>query len=141
MKLGSILGFSLVFLTLTGPAMARDAFDRAKNIIKQHRLLTPTARRCSMLVLRDGSNQRIGMVGVYEVHNDVCGGDPQVAHRIFDLEIDMKTGAAKWDRNFPYMEMRPIPRRKSTSRRPMARDHQTHNERLVTVHLIVKFVE
>ena len=40
-----------------------------------------------------------------------CGGDPEIMHRLFDLEIDRKTGAAHWDYNFPDMEMRPVPAR------------------------------
>jgi hypothetical protein len=55
---------------------------------------------------------RVAKVGVYERHDAKCGGDPEITHRLFDLEIDRKTGAAKWDNNFPDMEMRPIPNRK-----------------------------
>lgn len=91
---------------------AADAFRRAERIIKGHRLLTPKAQRCSKLVLRNGNNDRVAKVGVYENHNSVCGGDPDIEHRLFDLEIDMKTGAAKWDNNMPDMEMRPVPRRR-----------------------------
>jgi hypothetical protein len=90
---------------------AKAAFDRAEWIIKQHRLLTLKAQRCAKLVLRDDGNARTAKVGVYEVHDRKCGGDPDVEHRLFDLEIDMKTGAAKWDNNFPDMEMRPVPKR------------------------------
>jgi len=110
MRLALIMNFVLISVAIATPAIARDALDRAERIIKEHHLLTAKARRCSMLVLREGSNRRIGMVGVYEIHNKVCGGDPAVEHRLFDLEINMKTDAAKWDYNFPNMEMRPIPR-------------------------------
>lgn len=95
----------------TPSAPAKRALDRAEQIIKQHRLLTPKQQRCSSLVYRDDSDPRTAKVGVYEVHDKVCGGDPDVMHRLFDLEIDLKTGAAKWDNNFPDMEMRPVPRR------------------------------
>jgi hypothetical protein len=110
MKLAIFVTFVVISVAIGTPAKAQDALDRAERIIKEHRLLTAKARRCSMLVMREGSNRRFGMVGIYEIHNNVCGGDPAVEHRLFDLEIDMKTGAAKWDRNFPDMEMRPIPR-------------------------------
>ncbi len=90
---------------------AKAAFARAERIITQHHLLTPQAQRCSKLVLREDSNARTARVGVYEVHDKRCGGDPAVEHRLFDLEIDLKTGAAKWDNNFPDMEMRPVPQR------------------------------
>ena len=93
-------------------AAAKAAFSRAEKIIKGHRLLTPKAQACSTLLLRDDSDARIAKVGVYEIHDAKCGGDPEVEHRLFDLEIDMKTGAAKWDNNFPDMEMRPVPKRR-----------------------------
>lgn len=88
----------------------QDAFNRADKLIKERRLLTPKAQHCSKLVLREDSNKRVAKVGVYEVHDAECGGDPDAEHRLFDLEINMKTGAAKWD-NTPDMEMRPVPRR------------------------------
>ena len=93
-------------------ALAKSALDRADHIIKQHRLLTPKQQRCTSLLYRDDeSDARTAKVGVYEVHDKRCGGDPEVTHRLFDLEIDLKTGAAKWDNNFPDMEMRPVPQR------------------------------
>jgi hypothetical protein len=112
MKQGLFLIFVLTSVVFASPILARDILDRAERLIKEHRLLSPKAQRCSMLVLRENSTRRVAMIGVYEMHNNVCGGDPAVAHRLFDLEIDMKTAIAKWDRNFPDMEMRPIPMRK-----------------------------
>ncbi len=90
--------------------VAAAAFRRAEKIIKDHRLLTPKAERCSKLVLRDDSSNRVAKIGVYEQHNAACGGDPDVEHRLFDLEIDLKSGATKWDNN-PDMEMQPVPKR------------------------------
>jgi hypothetical protein len=97
---------------VAAPAEADDPLDLAFRVIREHRLLTQKQRKCSTLVLRDDSSARIAKVGVYEKHDKACGGDPQVSHRLFDLEIDMRTGAAKWDNNFPDMEMRPVPGRK-----------------------------
>ncbi len=94
------------------PDPAEDAaIKRADTIIKQHRLLSEKQQRCISFIYRDDSNARTAKVGVYEVHDKDCGGDPEVSHRLFDLEIDMRTGAAKWDNNIPDMEMRPIPQR------------------------------
>ncbi len=91
---------------------AEDAvIDRAAKIIKEHRLLTAKQQHCMSLLYRDDSDAKTGKVGVYEVHDKECGGDPDFSHRLFDLEIDMKTGAAKWDNNIPDMEMRPVPKR------------------------------
>ena len=98
-------------LAIAAPARAMDALDRAERTIKEHHLLSPKAQRCSTLVLREDSDERTAKVGVYEVHDKTCGGDPEIEHRLFDLEIDLKTGAAKWDNNFPDMEMRPVPKR------------------------------
>jgi hypothetical protein len=44
-----------------------------------------------------------------EKHNAKCRGDPITAPRRFSLELNLKTGAAKWDNNLPEMEMQPIP--------------------------------
>lgn len=96
------------------PAMAdavQDAFKRADKLIKEHRLLTPQQEKCSKLILRDDTDKRIAKIGVYEVHDATCGGDPDAEHRLFDLEINMRSGAAKWDNN-PDMEMRPVPGRR-----------------------------
>ena len=72
----------------------------------------PSSRAAPSLLYRDDeSRARTAKVGVYEVHDKACGGDPDVMHRLFDLEIDLTTGAAKWDNNFPDMEMRPVPQR------------------------------
>jgi hypothetical protein len=111
MKISTVFGLVLSFAALAFPVAAQDAFNRAARIIEEHCLLTPKAQRCSKLVLRDSGNERIGKVGVYEKHDKTCGGDPDVEHRLFDLEIDMKTGAAKWDNN-PKIEMRPVPLRR-----------------------------
>jgi hypothetical protein len=93
-------------------ALAKSALERAGRIIKQHHLLAPKQQGCSSLLYRDDeSNARTAKLGVYEVHDKACGGDPDVMHRLFDLEIDLTTGAAKWDNNFPDMEMRPVPHR------------------------------
>ncbi len=113
MKIGTLYALVLIFAIVASPAAAQDVFDRAERIIEQHRLLTPKARRCSTLVLRDDSDDRIGKIGVYEKHDKQCGGDPDVEHRLFDLEIEMKTGRAKWDKNLE-IEMRPVPMSRCT---------------------------
>ena len=102
---------------LRGRCCARCGFGekRARSRRTDHQaahLLTPNQQGCTSLLYRDDeSNARTVKVGVYEVHDKACGGDPDVMHRLFDLEIDLTTGAAKWDNNFPDMEMRPVPQR------------------------------
>jgi hypothetical protein len=109
MKISTIFCLFPSLAALAFPVAAQDALlIRAARIIKEHHLLTPKAQKCSKLILRDSENDRVGKVGVYEVHDETCGGDPFVEHRLFDLEVDMKTGAAKWDSN-PKIEMRPVP--------------------------------
>jgi hypothetical protein len=105
-----ILSCSLAFmLLLAGPVAAEDATTLADTIIREHRLLTPKQIECMTLMERDDSTDALAKVGVYERHDETCGGDPEIAHRLFDLEIDRQTGAAQWDNNFPDMEMRPVP--------------------------------
>jgi len=101
---------SPVFAQQDKPDPAEDAaVRRADTVIKEHRLLTEKQQRCLSFMYRDDSDAKTAKVGIYEVHDKDCGGDPEIIHRLFDLEIDMKTGAAKWD-NTPDMEMRPVPK-------------------------------
>jgi len=101
----------LSLLAIAAPARAEDPAALAFKIIKERRLLTPKQQMCVSLLEREDSDKKIAKFGVIEKHDKVCGGDPEVAPRLFDLEIDMKTGAAKWDNN-PDGEMRPIPKRR-----------------------------
>ncbi|AXK82566.1 hypothetical protein DW352_19800 [Pseudolabrys taiwanensis] len=107
--IGAALAAPIAFVQ--GAAQAADAFATAERIIKQHRLLTPQQQKCSKLVLREDSNKRIAKVGIYERHDATCGGDPDAEHRLFDMEINMRSGAATWDNNVD-MEMRPVPARR-----------------------------
>ena len=110
--LAVLCGLSAAFAQQDAPNPAEEAaVNRADKIIKEHRLLTEKQQRCVSFMYRDDSDAKTAKVGVYEVHDKECGGDPEIEHRLFDLGIDMKTGAAKWDNNFPDMEMRPVPKR------------------------------
>jgi len=102
----------MAMVALAMPARAQEPFALAEKIIKQHRLLTPKAQQCSKLVLREDGNKRVAKIGVYEVHDQTCGGDPEIEHRLFDLEINTRTGAAKWDYDSPDGDMRPVPKRR-----------------------------
>lgn len=107
-----LCGAPAAFAQQDKPDPAEDAaVRRADKIIKEHRLLTEQQQRCMSFMYRDDSDARTAKVGIYEVHDKDCGGDPEIIHRLFDLEIDMKTGAAKWDNDTPDMEMRPVPKR------------------------------
>lgn len=111
MKAKHFIFVSAILSLSASPALAQDGADIAWRVVKAHRLLTPKQQNCVSLIERDDSTKRIVKVGVLEKHDKRCGGDPQVAPRMFDLEIDTKTGAAKWDKN-PDVEMRPIPARR-----------------------------
>jgi hypothetical protein len=105
-----VYSFASMLLLASGPAGAGDdPFDLADKVIREHQLLTPKQIECMTLIERDDTTAEIAKVGVYERHDEECGGDPEITHRLFDLEIDRKTGAAKWDNNLPDMEMRPVP--------------------------------
>lgn len=108
MKLILVYALAPIFL-LAGAPSGSEALDLADKIIRQHHLLTPKQIQCITLVGRDDTTARIAKVGAYERHDEKCGGDPEITHRLFDLEIDRQTGAAQWDNNLPDMEMRPIP--------------------------------
>jgi hypothetical protein len=103
---------ALWVLFLAAPVLAEDALLRAARVVREHGLLSQKQMRCMTLVLREDSTRAVTKVGVYERHDKRCGGDPAVTHRLFDLEIDAATGAARWDKNFPDMEMRPVPKRR-----------------------------
>jgi hypothetical protein len=108
MKPIQLYSFALLLL-ICAPAAADDSFTLADKIIREHNLLAPKQIECMTLIEREDSTAEIAKVGVYERHDEQCGGDPEITHRLFDLEIDTKTGAAQWDNNLPDMEMRPVP--------------------------------
>jgi hypothetical protein len=110
--LAMLCGVSAASAQQSSSGSAEEAvIGRAEKIIREHHLLTAKQQRCMSLMYREDSDARTGKVGVYEVHDKECGGDPDFSHRLFDLEIDMKTGATKWDNNLPDMDMRTIPKR------------------------------
>lgn len=80
----------------------------AERVIARHHLLTAGELRCSTLVYRDDSPAGRADVGVLERHGDGCPGDPATQPRRFDLEIDLRTGVARWD-NTPDLEMHLVP--------------------------------
>lgn len=80
--------------------------QKAFRIITQHRLLSRAELACSTLILEE-STKTSATVTVREKHGGKCGGAPETAPRRFTMEIDLKTGAAQWDRN-DEMEMKPI---------------------------------
>jgi hypothetical protein len=95
-------------IPLTAFAAEEDVImQKAFRIITQHRLLSRAELACSFLML-DGVTKTVATVTVREKHGGKCGGAPETAPRRFTIEIDLKTGAAQWDRN-DAMEMEPIP--------------------------------
>jgi hypothetical protein len=104
------LGLILVCLVpLSAFAADEDAILRkAGRIITQHRLLARAELACSSLVLEEAT-KTAAKVTVREKHGGKCGGAPETAPRRFTMEIDLKTGAARWDNN-DEMEMKPVPR-------------------------------
>ncbi|WP_157182057.1 hypothetical protein [Methylobacterium sp. WSM2598] len=87
----------------------------AWRIVREHRLLTSKQLSCSVSMVREDSTQRLIKIGFYEKHDVRCGGDPSVVHRLFDLEIDVRTGRARWD-NTEDLQMRPVPSRAEGAR-------------------------
>lgn len=100
----------LVLAVSTG-ALAEDGEARAFRLMRDHRLLTAKQLSCVFLMRREQSSARTLVIGVYEKHDRRCGGDPDVTHRLFDLELDLRSGRARWDRDDAF-EMTPIPRRR-----------------------------
>lgn len=102
----------ILFALTISPAMASEAsdtraFDLVLKTIRQSRLLTPKQLECVSLMI-DNNDGKIATVDVREKHNRKCGGDPETSPRMFTLEVDLKAGTAKWDKN-DEMEMRPVP--------------------------------
>lgn len=91
-------------------ARAEDGEARAFRLMRERHLLTAKQLGCVFIMRRDESNARRILVGVYEKHDRRCGGDPEITHRLFDLELDLRSGKARWDRGDGF-EMRPVPRR------------------------------
>jgi hypothetical protein len=102
-----IIAVTLILIAVPAAAMG-DVLLRAENIIRTHKLLTPKELACSTLVEGTAANPRLAEVTVLEHHSRRCGGDPDTAPRRFDLDTNLKTGAATWDNNDD-MEQRRIP--------------------------------
>ena len=93
------------------PAVAASSLERRneawiKEAFARYAILSRRELECSTLLVRKPSNARVARIGVYEVHDRRCGGDPNTAPRRFDIEIDMRTGAVRTGNN-PEREMRP----------------------------------
>jgi hypothetical protein len=71
---------------------------KASRIITQHRLLSRAELACSTLEV-DEVTKTVVTVTVRERHGGKCGGAPETSPRRFSMEIDLKTGAARWDNN------------------------------------------
>ena len=95
---------------LGGSAAAADRDAVAWRVAREHGLLTRRRLACAYSLAREDGTRRLIKVGFYEKHDQRCGGDPSTAHRLFDLEIDARTGHARWDCG-DAAAMRPVPRR------------------------------
>ncbi|KQP10126.1 hypothetical protein ASF28_02925 [Methylobacterium sp. Leaf99] len=123
MRLGlRILSLGFVGALLTANASAAPATrkegreaDTALRIIRQHRLVPKELRRCFFIMRGGHSTGHVVVFDVREQHRPPrCKGDPGTAPRMFSLEVDLRTGRARWDRMTPEDldgGMRPIPRR------------------------------
>ena len=93
------------------------AIDLAFRLIRERHLLPDDYQQCFSLMVDSDDAREIAVVTARESHKPQppqCDGDPGIAPRLFTMEIDMRTGAAKWDRmteDDVSGEMRPIPPR------------------------------
>src|SRR5918995_4370232 len=105
-------GLLTVFLVLVWtPCLAASCLERRieariQDAFARYDILSRQELECSTLLVRKSSNARVAQIGVYELHDRRCGGDPNTAPRRFDIEIDMRTGAVRTEDN-PDLEMRP----------------------------------
>ena len=93
------------------PTRAEDGGTIAWRVIQKHRLLSPKMQSCASVAEDDDSTKTLIKATVREIHNKRCGGAPELAPRLFSLEINTETSAARWDYNSPG-EMQPIPKRR-----------------------------
>jgi hypothetical protein len=104
----------IVLLILMQPTCSRAGErERTASVWKalgKYRLLSSKQLSCSYLLERDDSTDRLVKVGVYETHNARCDGDPDITHRLFDLELDRCSRELRWDNN-PDQEMQRVPLR------------------------------
>ena len=79
----------------------------AFRIIAQRRLLSRAELSYPTLILEEATKM-VATVTVRQKHDGKCGGALETAPRRFTIEIDLKTGASRWDNN-DEMETNPIP--------------------------------
>ena len=113
----AFISFLACLVPLVVFAAEEDAIlQTAFRIIAQRRLLSRAELSCSTLILEEAT-KTVATVTVREKHGGKCGGALETAPRRFTIEIDLKTGAARWDSN-DEMEMKPIPVRVLERRGP-----------------------
>lgn len=61
--------------------------ERVKELIKS-RKLTEVDGQCLRFLEAESGSEFIVLIHVYEVHNDLCGGDPQTSLRLFSIAYD-----------------------------------------------------
>ncbi len=107
------------FTTDAAPAARQEQreADLAFRILRQHRLVPQDQRRCFFIMRSETSKGHLVVFDVRERHRPPrCPGYPGAAPRLFSLEIDMRTGRARWDRvtvERDSGDMRPVPRKAS----------------------------
>jgi hypothetical protein len=111
----SLVGIATFVIGISGADALAENFPgeekasrRAFQAIEQHKLLTPKEMEC-VLLIAGGPAGRVVTVEVRAKHNRKCGGDPNIAPLLFSIDIDLKTGAARWDGDGYDSEMRPLP--------------------------------
>jgi hypothetical protein len=90
------------------PAWTRFVLREAEKVARDHHLLPADALKCSTLLYRGPSygGERVSFLKRY---GNGCAGDPSTESRRFDLEIDLRGGASRWDAGSSDMRMRPLP--------------------------------
>src|SRR4051812_1300529 len=82
------------------PAQSK-VMDKAFRIIREHHLVEKDYMQCFSLMFEDEDVSKIAKIEARESHKPYPkrgNADPGTAPRLFNLEIDMKTGKAKWNR-------------------------------------------
>lgn len=90
-----------VFFSATAFAVPINTENKALevviNSIKRNQL-TPLTTDCLLFVFAEQlEHSRYYEIEVREKHNEVCGGEPQIAPRLFSYQVDKKTGKLKTD--------------------------------------------
>ncbi|MDG6896233.1 hypothetical protein [Volucribacter amazonae] len=98
--------FIILFALISIQSLANvvNSVEQARNLVNQ------SIKKYNLMYMPEGCYFTIDTETVetyefdfYEIHDDKCGGDPMIAHRMFSYLVDKKTGQLYTSARLPHL--------------------------------------